>query len=127
MSALHQGGKLQLFDQQTLIEHQLCCWRRRSEWASLEAVDSKGSRHLPAVQETQVPSLGGEDPLEEEMTTHSSILAWRIPWTKEPGGLPSMASQRVGHDCLTGNEQDPPALCPQKSCPSLPPFLNSAC
>ena len=45
-----------------------------------------------------VQSLGGEDPLEEEMATHSSILAWRIPWTKEPGGLQSMGLQRVGHD-----------------------------
>ena len=43
-------------------------------------------------------SLGGEDPLEEEMATHSSILAWRIPWTEEPGGLQSMGSLRVGHD-----------------------------
>ena len=47
---------------------------------------------------TQVLSLGGEDPLEKEMTTRSSILAWRIPWTEEPGGLQSMGSQRVGHD-----------------------------
>ena len=45
-----------------------------------------------------VQSLGWEDPLEEGMATHSSILAWRIPWTEEPGGLPSMGSQRVGHD-----------------------------
>ena len=51
---------------------------------------------LPAMQETGVPSLGREDPLEKEMATHSSILAWRIPWTEEPGGLPG--SQRVGHD-----------------------------
>ena len=50
------------------------------------------------VQETQVRSLGQEDPLEEEMATHSSILVWRIPWTEEPGGLQSMGSQRVGHD-----------------------------
>ena len=55
-------------------------------------------KHLPAVQETQVRSLGWEDPLEKEMATHSSILAWRIPWTEEPGGLQSMGSQRVGHD-----------------------------
>ena len=48
-----------------------------------------------AVQETQVSSLGQEDPLEEEMAIHSSILAWRIPWTEEPGGLQSMGSQRV--------------------------------
>ena len=46
----------------------------------------------------QVQSVGQEDPLEEEMTTHSSVLAWRIPWTKEPGGLPSMGLQIVGHD-----------------------------
>ena len=46
----------------------------------------------------QVRSLGGEDPLEEDMTTHSSLLAWRVPWTEEPGGLQSMGSQRVGHD-----------------------------
>ena len=50
------------------------------------------------VQETQVQSLGQEDPLEEEMATHSSILVWRIPWTEEPGGLQSMGSQRVGYD-----------------------------
>ena len=51
-----------------------------------------------AVLVTWVRSLGWEDPLEEGMTTHSSILAWRIPWTEEPGRLPSMGSQRVGHD-----------------------------
>ena len=50
------------------------------------------------MQETQVQSLGQEDPLEEAMATHSSILAWRIPWTEEPGGLQSMESQRIGHD-----------------------------
>ena len=48
--------------------------------------------------ETWVRSLGQEDPLEKEMATHCSILAWRIPWTEEPGGLQSMWSQRVGHD-----------------------------
>ena len=48
--------------------------------------------------ETWVQSLGWEDPLEKEMATHSSVLAWRIPWTEEPGGLQSMGSQRVGHD-----------------------------
>ena len=48
--------------------------------------------------ETRVQSLGPEDLLEKEMATHSSILAWRIPWTEEPGGLPSLGSQRVGHD-----------------------------
>ena len=53
---------------------------------------------LPAMRTTQVQSMGWEDPLEKEMATHSSILAWRIPWTEEPGGLQSMGSQRVGHD-----------------------------
>ena len=55
-------------------------------------------KNLPAMQETQVRSLGWEDPLEKEMATHSSILAWRIPWTEEPGGLQPIGSQRVGHD-----------------------------
>ena len=50
------------------------------------------------MQETRVLSLGQEDPLEKEMTTHSSILAWEFPWTEEPGGLQSMVSQRVGHN-----------------------------
>ena len=54
-------------------------------------------KNLPAMQETQVRSLGQEDPLEKEMATHSSILAWRIPWTEEPGGLQSMGSQRGRH------------------------------
>ena len=53
---------------------------------------------LPAVQETQVQSLGREDPLEKEMATHCSILAWEIPWTEEPGGLLSVGSERVGHN-----------------------------
>ena len=58
-------------------------------------------KNLPAMQETQVQSLGQEDPLEKGIATHSSILAWRIPWTEEPGGLQSMGSQRVRHDCVT--------------------------
>ena len=55
-------------------------------------------KRLPATRETQVQSLGQEDPLEKEMATHSSILAWKIPWMEEPGGLQSMGSPRVGHD-----------------------------
>ena len=54
-------------------------------------------KSLSAMQETQVQSLGWEDPLEKEMATHSSILAWKIPWTEEPSRLQSMGSQRVGH------------------------------
>ena len=55
-------------------------------------------KNLPAMQETWVRSLGQEDPLKKELVIHSSILAWRIPWTEEPGRLQSMGSQRVGHD-----------------------------
>ena len=55
-------------------------------------------KHLSTIRETQVQSLGQEDPLEKEMAAHSSTLAWKIPWTEEPGGLQSMGSQRVGHD-----------------------------
>ena len=53
---------------------------------------------MQETQETQVQSLGREDPLEKEMATHPNILAWEIPWTEEPGGLQSTGSQRVGHD-----------------------------
>ena len=55
-------------------------------------------KNVPAMQETQLQFLGQEDPLEKEMATHSSILAWRIPWTEEPGRLQPMGSQRVGHN-----------------------------
>ena len=55
-------------------------------------------KHLPTMRVTQVLSLGQEDSLEKKMATHSIILAWRIPWTEQPGELQSMGSQRVGHD-----------------------------
>jgi len=64
-------------------------------WASLVAQMVK---RLPTMWETWIQSLGQEDPLEKEMTTHSSIHALKIPWTKEPGGLQSIGSQRVGHN-----------------------------
>ena len=67
-------------------------------WASLVAWLVNNT---PAMRETWVQSLGWEDPLEEGMATHSSILAWRIPWTQEPGGLQSMGSQKVGHSWMT--------------------------
>ena len=60
-------------------------------------------KRLPTMQETRVRSLGWEDPLEKEMATHSSIHAWKIPWTEEPGGLQSIGSQRVRHDCATSS------------------------
>ena len=66
-----------------------------TEWTSLVAQTVK---RLPTVQETQVQSLGQEDLLEKEMATHSSILAWKMPWMEEPGRLQSMGSQRVGHN-----------------------------
>ena len=55
-------------------------------------------KHLPTMRETRVQSLGQEDPLKKEMATHSSTLAWKIPWIEEPGRLQSIASKRVGHD-----------------------------
>ena len=58
-------------------------------------------KRLPAMRETRVQSLGGEDSLEKEMAIHSSILARKIPWTEETGRLQSMGSQRVGHNCAT--------------------------
>ena len=63
-------------------------------------------KNLPSVGETQVRSLGGEAPLEKGMDTHSSILAWRISWTKEPGRLQSLGLQRVGHDWATNTIVD---------------------
>ena len=67
---------------------------KEDRWVSLVIEMVK---NLPAMWETQVRSLGWEDPLEKEMATHSSTLAWRIPWTEEPGRLQSTGSQRVGH------------------------------
>ena len=69
--------------------------REKQETSSLVAQTVK---RLSAMQETRVRSLGWKDPLEKEMAAHSSILAWEIPWTAEPGRLLSMGSQRVGHD-----------------------------
>ena len=63
------------------------------------------------MQETQIQSLGQEDPLEKEMATHSSILAWEIPWTEKPGGLPSMGSQRVRHDLVSEQQYLENSLC----------------
>ena len=77
----------------------MCCYHIISTMkASLVAQRLKC---LPAMWETWVQSLGQEDPLEKEMATHSSILAWRIPWKEEPGGLQSTGLQRVGHDWAT--------------------------
>ena len=64
-------------------------------------------KNLPTMKETQVQSLGGEDPLEKEKAAHSSVFAWDIPWTGEPGGLQSMGSQRFRQELLT--KPPPPA------------------
>ena len=69
-------------------------------WVPLSLVAQK-AENLPAMQESQAQPLGWEDPLEEKMASHSSILAWRIPWTEEPGRLEYMRSQRVRHDWAT--------------------------
>ena len=74
----------------SLSKHVFC-----GAWASLVAQTVKC---LPTMRETWVRSLGREDLLEKEMATHSSVLAWKIPWMEEPGRLQSMGSQRVGHD-----------------------------
>ena len=68
--------------------------RTEYSWLGVSLV-AQMIKNLPAMLETQVQSLDQEDPLEKGMATHSSILAWRIPWTEEPGGLQSMGSQRV--------------------------------
>ena len=64
-------------------------------------INSRLVKNMPAMQEAWVQSLGRKDPLEKEMATHSSFLAWRIPWTEKQSRLQSMGSQRVGHDCAT--------------------------
>ena len=71
---------------------------RGNKWEEGAFLMAQTAKNLPAMQETQVQSLGQEDPLKEEMATHSSLLAWRIPWTEKPGGLQSMGLQRVGYD-----------------------------
>ena len=67
-------------------------------WLERTSLVAQTVNHLPTMQETQVQSLGREDPLEKEMATHSSILAWKIPWMEKPGRLQSVGSQRVGHN-----------------------------
>ena len=67
----------------------------------LASLVAQSVKNLPAMQKTQVRFLGLEDPLEKEMANHSSILAWKNPWTEEPGGLQSLGLQRVGQDSAT--------------------------
>ena len=77
-------------------------WTRLSDFTSLlfpgASLMAQWYRTHLLMQETWIQTLGGEDPLEKEVATHSKVLAWEIPWTEEPGGLRSMRSQRIGHD-----------------------------
>ena len=88
-------------------------------WASLVV---QSVRNLPQVQETQVQSMGQEDPLEKEMATHSSILAWGIPWAEEPGGLQSTGLPKVKHSSVQSVTQSCPTLYDpmNRSTPGLP-------
>ena len=76
------------------------CWSVTRKWLA-QFRDLMNVKNLPAMQETQVQSMCWEDLLEKAMATHSSILAWRIPWTEEPGRLPSLKSQRVSHNWMS--------------------------
>ena len=95
--SLQSKGLSTVFFSTTVWKHQFF-GAQTSLWASLV---TQRLKCLPAMQETWVRSLDQEDLLEKEMATHSSILAWRIPWTEEPGQLQSIGSQRVGHDWVT--------------------------
>ena len=77
------------------MDEAVCIFISKGPQASLVVQSVK---NLPAMQETRVRSLRWKDPMEKEVETHSSTLAWRIPWTEEPGGLQCMGSQRVGHN-----------------------------
>ena len=81
-------------------------------------------KNLRVMQEGQVQSLGQEDPLEEELATHSSILAWKIPWTEEPGRLQCMGSQRVRHDLATDLEYHGGITFMQLSKQNMLPFVD---
>ena len=92
-----------IVDSQTVVRNKTICLVSLND-AELpysippEFLVAQTVKHLPAMREIRVRSLHWEDPLEKEMATHSSILAWKIPWTEEPVRLQSMGSQRVGHD-----------------------------
>ena len=95
----HHSDSISRTKNGTSYIHMTSCFNRASLVAQMV-------KHLPAMWETRVQSLGWEDPLEKEMATHSSTLAWKIPWTEEPGRLHSMGSQRVGHDWVFNNNNN---------------------
>ena len=91
-------GKTTVLTRQTFVGRVMSLLFNMLSRLVLASLVAQSVKRLPAMQETWVRSLGQEDPLEKEMPTHSSILAWRIPQTVEPGRLQSMGSQRVRHD-----------------------------
>ena len=91
-----RGGKGAILSSPTLHPTKGCLVISRGIFGT--SLVAQTVKHLPAMQETWVQSLGRDDPLEKEMATHSSTLARKIPWMEEPGRLQSMGSQRVGHD-----------------------------
>ena len=98
----HCKIKLTLINQETSFANLQTISRwKRSKVSRTDPVVTQSVKNPTAMQESQVRSLGWEDPLEKEIATHSSTLAWKIPWTEEPGRLQSMGSQRVGHDSVT--------------------------
>ena len=72
--------------------------RKRKNKHQMTSLVAQAVKCLPTMRETRVQSLGWDDPLEKEMAAHSSILAWKIPWMEQPGGLQSMGLQKLGHD-----------------------------
>ena len=97
----------------------------KGAWAQAQPLVVQMVKNPPATWETRVQSLGGEAPLEEGMATHSSILAWRIPWTEEPIRLQFMGSQRVGHDSVTEHKGPGSRELKQESGVHAPPLLRS--
>ena len=100
------AGKDWRQEEKGVREHEMVVWHHWLNGHEFEqtlgtSLVAQMVKHLPTMRETWVQSLAREDPLEKEMATHSSILAWRIPWMEEPGGLQSTGSQRVRHDWVT--------------------------
>ena len=91
------------FKMYSLNDYMMLSFTRRKEIS--DYLVAQTVKNLPAMTGTQVQSLGQEDPLEKGMATHFSILAWRIPWMENPGGLQSVGSQRVGHECVTNSDR----------------------
>ena len=93
------GGAFRMGDTCTPTADSCQCMAKPLQYCKVISLQLKGKiKNLLAMQETQVRSLGWEDPLEREMATHTSIVAWRILWTEEPGGLQSTGLQRIRHD-----------------------------